>query len=49
MTYRYWLTTQKEFDVKRLISLIIVVTVVAVALAVVAPPRSIAQDDQLVV
>jgi len=35
--------------VKRLISLIIVVTVVAVALAVVAPPRSIAQDDQLVV
>ncbi|NLF79539.1 MAG: substrate-binding domain-containing protein [Chloroflexi bacterium] len=34
---------------KRLISLIIVVTVVAVALAVVAPPRSIAQDDQLVV
>jgi len=43
------LTTQKEFDVKRLISLIIVVTVVAVALAVVAPPRSIAQDDQLVV
>ncbi len=34
---------------KRLISLIIVVTGVAVALAVVAPPRSIAQDDQLVV
>jgi len=43
------LTIQKEFNVKRLISLIIVVTVVAVALAVVAPPRSIAQDDQLVV
>ena len=34
---------------KRLISLIIVVTVVAVALAVVAPPRSNAQDDQLVI